>query len=266
MKILAIVAALLSAFGATGYIRAAHHKFKILDVVTQEPVEGIKLAFSFADHCHSTDEYRLDYDYSTCDGRYRAIENRVSNKAGIIEFWTFPGLLHPVSFRFTVARSPGYHSTPNGASNQTNIWLVPKNAPLPTKEAAIDYLSQEQPIRQIMAFYESNGLKAKYSRIEDAWYGVWSVGIEVAHPRIRNGQNPEIVQGQWSEYPGVTVLVHPGTKEYVICNPWKDRKSRGVSLIGLEQGEVSEFFSRLEKTHTYPLGSEGCRASLLLPD
>ncbi|PZD72803.1 hypothetical protein C1752_03374 [Acaryochloris thomasi RCC1774] len=268
MKVLAITVALLGVFGAASYVRVAHHRIKIFDVVTEKPIEGIELAFSFADQCHQTDEYRLDYDYSTCEGRYKSIVNRTSNRAGVVEFWTFPGIFHPSYFRYYVFKSPGYIRTRSyGSLKHQKVWLVPEDAPLPTKKAAIEFLDKEEPIQKVIAFYKGKKMKIEYLYAEEeAWYGVWRVTINMLYPRIRDGQNPEIIEGQWTHYPSTVILVHPGTGEYVICNPWEDRVSRGIPLIGLKEGEVSDLFNRLENTHAYQQGTEGCSAALLLSE
>lgn len=235
-----------------------------MDVVTQKP--GVEIGFSFADICHAEDIYRLDYDYRTCEGRYKPIDNQTTDKNGTVFVRTFPYIYHPPYFRYYIFRADGYLKTPTyGSLSHRIVWLVPDDAPLPSKKAAIEYLSNEEPIKEIINFYSSNGMETEYLFAEEeAFYGIWRVTINVFKPRIFDGQKPRIMEGQQSYHTGIEILVHPGNYDYIICNPWKDRVSDKIELLGLEEGEESFFFKNLPNTYLYEFGTKGCNPELLL--
>ena len=249
------------------YINLAHHSIKVINVVSKKPIEGVELAFNFSQACYSKDIYTIGYDYETCEGRYKPIENQVTGKNGKVSFWTFPFVFHPVYFRYTIYRSDGYRKTPShDPFNHPIVWLVPNNAPLPSSKAAAEYLSQQPDIIKIINFYASKGMRAKFN-YHEKWssYGVYRIGIDVSKPRIRNGQNPKIEEGQWSIHRSPAILVHPGNYNYVICNPWSNKISHKIELLGVEKGEESQLFENLENIHSYEIGTDrGCSPDLLL--
>lgn len=248
------------------YINLAHHSIKVINVVTRQPIEDVELAFNFSQVCHSEDVYRGNYDYETCEGRYKRIENQVTDKNGKVSFWTFPFVLHPAYFRYTIKRSDGYAKTPShDPFFHPVVWLVPNNAPLPSSKAAAEYLSKQPEIRKIINFYTSKGMRAKLDYHEKwSYYGVYSIGIDVSKPLIRSGQNPKIAEDKWSIHRSSTILVHPGNYDYVICNPWSNEISHKIELLGVEEGEESQLFENLENTHFVEIGTDGCNPDLLL--
>lgn len=207
----------------------------------------------------------LNYDYRTCEGRYKPIENQVSDRNGTVFFWSFPYFFQPAIFRYFVIQSNGYARTGSySSSSHQVVWLIPDNAPLSSQEAAINYISQEKLIEQIIAFYHSKGMRTEYLYAKEAYYGVWRVTIDVARPTIRNGQNLKIVEGRWTHHGGISVFVHPGNYEYIIRNRWKDKVSNEIPLIGLEEGEESSFLNNLANTYPHKFGAKGFGPELLI--
>ncbi len=251
---------------ANAEIQSLQTTIQVLDVVTKEPIEGVEIGFYFSDQCHQEDIFYMDYDYTTCEGRYEPLKNQISDKKGIVPIVLNSNNLQPTQLRYYIVNSPGYIRTRSyGVGYHSTVWLVPNNAPLPSKKAAIDYLATQQPIQQIVEFYKNHGMEPEYLYEEkEAWYGVWRVTLNVFRPTISNGQNPEIIPDQLSMHNGVTILVHPGTSEYVICNSYGNRKSMSIPLLGLEENEESKLFNSLDNTYTYQHGTEECSPELLL--
>lgn len=226
----------------------------VKDVVTGEPIPGVVIGFSFASSCHMTDEIRGGYDYSTCDGKYNPITSVVTNKQGV----ALPDISitnHPpkIAVRYFIEDAPGYHPTRSyGLSYHDTVWLVPLDAPLESKEAAIAYLEEQDSVQEIFDFYETRNIEGEYLYAEEeAWYGVWRVTINLSGEIIRNRS--------------LTILVHPDASQYVICNPEYQRTTGTTKKRFAEMNKERDFIKTFPESHQHEFGDgDGCDADLLL--
>lgn len=225
----------------------------VRDVVSGEPILGVTLNFTFADYCYPEDLLRANYDHSTCEGKYETIPPLVTNEQGVVE----PNISlvkHPPkhAIRYYIENSPGYHPTRSySLTHHDIVWLVPVDAPLANKEAAIEYLRKQGSVKEILDFYKTKNIQAEYLYAEkEAWYGVWRVTINLYGDVIRNRS--------------VVALVHPNGSKYLICNPAYDRHQTTSEESYARMNEEFDFLSSLAESHEYEFGTEGCESDLLL--
>ena len=229
------------------------HQITVRDVVTGAPVPGVTLAFTFADYCHSEDVLRDDYDYSTCEGRYEPIHTITTDKTGI----AIPDISstnHPPAraVRYYVQEAPNYHPTRSyGLTHHDTVWLVPLDAPLESKESAIQWLDSQDSMQKVFDFYTKNNIGWEYLYAEkEAWYGIWRVTLNLSGELIRNQ--------------ALTVLVHPKASEYVICNPEYQITTGTTEERFAKMNRERDFLSSLPESLEYEFGTEGCSSELLL--
>ena len=229
------------------------HQIVVKDVVTGNPIEGVTLGFTFGDYCHPEDVLRGGYDYATCDGRYETVSPAVTNKQGIAE----PNISvtnHPPAgaIRYFIEDAPGYHPTRSyGLMYHDTVWLVPLDAPVESKEAAVAFLKMQPSMQKIFDFYSTNNIEWEYLYAEEeAWYGVW---------RVRLNLSGEIIRNRF-----LTVLVHPDASGYVICNPEYQITTGTTEERFAEMNRERDFLKTLPESHEHRFGREGCSPELLL--
>lgn len=261
--IVCVVAALISSGRSISDLTG--HQTYVKDVVTGESIPNVTLSFTFADYCHSEDILRSNYDYSTCEGRYSPIKPVTSNEDGLVS----PEISlveHPPAsaIRYYVTESEGYHPTRSyGLTYHDTVWLVPLDAPLESKPSAIEFIDEQKPVQELFRFYESKQMSLDYLYEEkEAWYGVWRVTINVNSPRIIDG----VITDTLNNHKHIVILVHPGTKEYIICNPVLNDNyvSSSIRQLNLAEGEESDFSKNLDNSYTYNRNVSDCDANLLL--
>lgn len=225
----------------------------VKDAVSGEPIPDVTLGFTFSGSCHATDEIRGGYDYSTCDGKYDPIPSVVTNEQGVAT----PDISitrHPpkAGIRYFIEDAPGYHPTRSyGLTYHDTVWLVPLDAPLESKAAAIAYLEEQSSVQEIFNFYEARNIEGEYLYAEEeAWYGVWRVTINLSGDIITNRS--------------VTILVHPNGEQFVLCNPTRE-KHRNITDEAFAQAQKeSDFLSTFPESHEHTFGASDCDADLLL--
>lgn len=229
------------------------HKITVKDVVTNKPISNVQLELSFAGYCHPEDVIKGGYNYSTCDGRFEPIGPVTTNNQGQANIRLNPSKHPPANaIRFGILKADGYLPTRSYSLTQNDpVWLVPNDAPLPSKVTAIDYLKTQPPIQNLLSFYKSNNIEWEYLYAEkEAWYGVWRVTLNLSGDIIRNRD--------------ITILVHPGTKEYVVCNPIYNRTTGTTEARFKEMQKEHEFISSLDVSHEHEFGHGGCSPDLLI--
>ena len=236
------------------------HEIKVLDIVTKKPIKDVEIRFTLSSSCETIFyESESEYDYETCNGRYKKIENKITNENGIISFWTIPGIDHPYDFGYVIVKADGYAKNASyGILFHKIVWLVPNTAPISSRKEAVEYTSKEKPVREIIDFYTSHDMRVDYSSLNSEWanYGVLSASFNVSRPF---NENLRMSHGS------VGILVHPATRKYFICNyPWKNRNSPELSLHRLRKGQESEFFKQLERRYSDVFTQKDCNSDLLI--